>query len=198
MTRPSPAVPASLPSSCRVSRGDAQISPINGSCRSPRIRSGGPLSCPIFFPHQISTARGQDALAGQRCVTSSSPRRSCPHEALGWSGGWLPRGKPRGAEIPSKCLHPPFRAEASLEVQMVRICLQCWRPGFHPWVWKILWRREWAPTPVFLSGCFHGQRSLAGYSPWGRKESDTIQQLTHTPLSARLAGRLSSGSGHAI
>ena len=144
--RPSPEVPASLPSSCRVSRGDAHVSPINGSCRSSRIRSGGPLSCPIFFPHQISTTRGQDALAGQRCVTSSSPRRSRPHEALGWRGGWLPRGKPRGAEIPSKCLHPPFRAEASLEAQMVRICLQCWRPGFHPWVWKILWRREWAGT----------------------------------------------------
>ena len=115
MTRPSPVVPASLPSSCLVSRGEAQVSPINGSCRSPR--SGGLLSCPIFFPHQISTARSHDALAGQGCVTSSSPRRSCPHEALGWRGGWLPRGKPRGVEIPSKCLHPPSRAESSLEAQ---------------------------------------------------------------------------------
>ena len=35
------------------------------------------------------------------------------------------------------------------------------------------WRREWQPTPVFLPGEFHGQRSLAGYSPWGCKESDT-------------------------
>ena len=118
MTRPSPVVPASLPSSCLVSRGEAQVSPINGSCRSPR--SGGLLSCPIFFPHQISTARSHDALAGQGCVTSSSPRRSCPHEALGWRGGWLPRGKPRGVEIPSKCLHPPSRAESSLEAQMVK------------------------------------------------------------------------------
>ena len=31
------------------------------------------------------------------------------------------------------------------------------------------WRREWQPTPVFLPGEFHGQRSLVGYSPWGRK-----------------------------
>jgi len=31
---------------------------------------------------------------------------------------------------------------------------------------KILWRREWQPTPVFLPGEFHGQRSWAGYSPW--------------------------------
>ena len=33
------------------------------------------------------------------------------------------------------------------------------------------------PTPVFLPGGFHGQRSLAGYSPWGRKESDTTERL---------------------
>ena len=41
-------------------------------------------------------------------------------------------------------------------------------------------RTEWQPTPVFLPGEFHGQRSLAGYSPWGHKESDTTEQLTHT------------------
>jgi len=34
---------------------------------------------------------------------------------------------------------------------------------------KILWRREWQPTPVFLLGEFHGQRSLAGYSPWDHR-----------------------------
>ena len=43
---------------------------------------------------------------------------------------------------------------------------QCRRLGFYPWVGKIFWRRKWQPTPVFLSGEFHGQRSLAGYSPW--------------------------------
>ena len=40
------------------------------------------------------------------------------------------------------------------------------------------WRRKWQPTPVFLPGKFHGQRSLVGYSPWGRKESHTTEQLT--------------------
>ena len=40
------------------------------------------------------------------------------------------------------------------------------------------WRREWHPTPVFLPGESHGQRSLAGYSPWGHKESDTTEQLS--------------------
>ena len=42
-------------------------------------------------------------------------------------------------------------------------CLQCGRPGFDPWLGKILWRRKWHPTPVFLPGESHGQRSLAGY-----------------------------------
>ena len=36
-----------------------------------------------------------------------------------------------------------------------------------PWVRKILWRRKWQPILVFLPGKSHGQRSLAGYSPWG-------------------------------
>ena len=41
-----------------------------------------------------------------------------------------------------------------------------------PWVGKIPWRREWLPTPVFLLGEFHGQRSLVGCSPWDHRESD--------------------------
>ena len=51
---------------------------------------------------------------------------------------------------------------------------QC-RTGCNPWVGKIPWRRKWQPTPVFLPGESHGQRSLAGYSPWGRRESDMIE-----------------------
>ena len=46
-------------------------------------------------------------------------------------------------------------------------CRRCKRHGFSPWVRKILWRRKWQPTPVFLPGESHGQRSLVGYSPWG-------------------------------
>ena len=49
------------------------------------------------------------------------------------------------------------------------------RSGFDPWVEKTLWRRAWQTTAVFLPGKSHGQRSLAGYSPWGHKESDTIE-----------------------
>ena len=52
---------------------------------------------------------------------------------------------------------------------------QCRRRGFDSWVRKIPWRRAWQPTPVFLPGESHGQRSLVGYSPWGHKESDTTE-----------------------
>ena len=45
------------------------------------------------------------------------------------------------------------------------------------WVEMIPWRREWIPTPVFWPREFHGQKSLAGYSPWGHKELDTAEQL---------------------
>ena len=54
---------------------------------------------------------------------------------------------------------------------------QCRRHKFDPWVGKIPWRRKWQPTPVFLSGKFHGQRSLVGYSPWSCKESYMTEQL---------------------
>ena len=49
------------------------------------------------------------------------------------------------------------------------------RYGFDPWVGKIPWRRAWQPTPVFLPGEFHGQRSLAGCSPRGHKELDRTE-----------------------
>ena len=55
---------------------------------------------------------------------------------------------------------------------------QCRKHRFNSWVRKIPWKRRWQPTPVFLSGKPHGQRSLAGYSPWGRNESDTTERLT--------------------
>ena len=54
-------------------------------------------------------------------------------------------------------------------LRQLRICLQCRRPRFNPWVGKIPWRREWQPTRVCLSGQFCRQRSLGGYSPWGCK-----------------------------
>ena len=64
-------------------------------------------------------------------------------------------------------------------------CSRLKRPGFDPWVGTSLWSRKWQPTPVFLRGKSHGQRSLVVYSPWGHKEPDTTEHQstcahTHT------------------
>ena len=61
---------------------------------------------------------------------------------------------------------------------MIKNPMQCGRPEFNPCVGKIPWRRVWQPTPVFLTGEFHGQRSLTGYNPWCRKDSDTTEWLS--------------------
>ena len=53
--------------------------------------------------------------------------------------------------------------------------------GFYS-VYTYNWRRAWQPTPVFLPGESHGQRSLAGYSSWGHKESDTTEEIQHAHI----------------
>ena len=62
------------------------------------------------------------------------------------------------------------------------------RPRFNPWVKKMPWRRKWQPTPVLLLGGFHGQRGLAGCSPWGRGESDTTGHLSTRHICGCSAG----------
>ena len=58
-------------------------------------------------------------------------------------------------------------------------CRRRKRCGFDPWVGTIPWRRARQPSAVFLPGQFHGQRSLAGYSPWGHKESDMTEHTQY-------------------
>ena len=59
---------------------------------------------------------------------------------------------------------------------------QCRRCRFDPWIRNIPWRRKWQPTPVFLPGKPHGQRSLVGCSPWGckRVRHDLATKQQHT------------------
>jgi len=58
--------------------------------------------------------------------------------------------------------------------------------GFDPWAGQIPRSKEWQPTPVFLPEKFHGQRSLAGYSPWSHRVSDTTERLsTHRNIGYR-------------
>ena len=59
-------------------------------------------------------------------------------------------------------------------------CRRHERHEFDPWVRKIPWRRKWQSTPVCLPGESHGQKSLAGYGPWGQKELDMTEQACAT------------------
>ena len=63
---------------------------------------------------------------------------------------------------------------------------QCRRCRFNPWLRQIPWRWKWQPTPVFLPGKSHGQRSLVVYSPWGCKRVKhslvTNQQQNHLDI----------------
>ena len=74
----------------------------------------------------------------------------------------------------------PKEYGASLVAQTVKNPPAMQEIRVYPWVGKIPWGREWLLTLVFLPGELHGQRSLAGYSPWGHKESDTTTK--ETPL----------------
>ena len=68
-----------------------------------------------------------------------------------------------------------YRGVTSQVVQRHRNCpsvQETQKLRFDSLVGKIPWSRKWLPTPVLLPGKFHGQRSLAGYSPWGHKESN--------------------------
>ena len=84
-------------------------------------------------------------------------------------------------------LYPFYRQWLPRWLSGERIYLQCRRrrrhrrPELDAWIRKIPWRRKWHPTPVFLPGKPHGQRSLLGYSPWVAKSRlDTTEWLTHT------------------
>ena len=68
---------------------------------------------------------------------------------------------------------------ASLHLWFLYLYLFAWiyRDVFLPSIYFV-WRREWQSTPVFSPGEFHGQRSLVSYSPWSRKESASVEQLT--------------------
>ena len=99
-------------------------------------------SCRVFF---FFFFLGQTVVLGHICVgTMSSGLLYCIY-VTGASLVWLRR---------------------------LRILLQCRRHEFNPWVGKISWRRKWQPTPVFLPGKSHGQKSLVGYSPWCSKRLD--------------------------
>ena len=68
----------------------------------------------------------------------------------------------------------------NMYLQMQESACQCGRLRFDPWVGKIPWRRKWQPTPVFLPGKSHGQRSLVGYNPWDRRVRYGCSERAHS------------------
>ena len=130
------------------------------------------LKClPAMWETWVRSLGREDPLEKEMATHSSTLAWRIP-----WTeepGGLQSTGSQRVRHIWATSISLSF----SLGVQTI-ICLQCRRPEFNPWAQKIPWRREWQPTPVFLLGEFHGQRILAGFSPWGCKETDVTERLT--------------------
>ena len=90
---------------------------------------------------------------------------------------------------------------ASLVAQMVKNLPAMQETQVRSLGWEDPLERAWQPTPLFLPGEFHGQRNLAGYRPWGRKESDMTEQLgthTHTNIHHTLLVTISLLQNHFI
>ena len=113
------------------------------------------------------------------CLTLCNPIDGSPpaHQAppfLGFSRQehWSGLPFPPPGDLPHQGLNPGFLCLLHWQagsLPLVPPRLPCRRRRFNSWVGKIPWRRKWLLIPVFLPGECHGQRSLAGYSPWSHK-----------------------------
>ena len=83
---------------------------------------------------------------------------------------------------------------ASLLAQTVKNLPAMWDTQVHSLGWEDPWRKAWLPTPVFLPGGFHEQRSLAGYSPWGCKVGTNGVTYIHTHRDQTWLPALQAGS----
>ena len=142
-------------------------------------------------------AHCQPAMTQQRAVARPPPRHSSsPLCGLTWTqswgqsqllgGIWAP---PTPSDLLPRCLlgFPGGTSAKEPACQWSRHK----RCRCDPWVGKIPWRRAWQPAPVFLPGEPHGQRSLAGYRPWGRRVGcDCVSTRTHTSATSISAAGL--------
>ena len=161
----------------------------------PQVAPGEPPQCPTPCPPQSRVhKRDQRHLCrGGRKEWSRALREPLPEQdqkapsLVSFIGSPGPQARlgPKCRKIQTKMkrilsslpignLHQGFPGGAS-DKESTWQCRRLRSPGFDPWVRKISWRRAWQPTPVFLPGESHGQRRLAGYSPWGHKESDRTE-----------------------
>ena len=100
-------------------------------------------------------------------------RRGRARAGLGWT-------TVRELLTPSPRLRGVVLERASLVVQAIKNLPATQETQVRSLDQEDRWRRKQLPTPVILPGKSQGQRSLAGYSPWGCKVLDTTEQLTHT------------------
>ena len=133
--------------------------------------TSGPV-CPSY-------RRGCQVWARHRWGWGGAVTWGLPHTTAPLGGEKRPRQPCLGGRGSGKLMVKKQNTNFKVKImaQMVRICLQWGRPGIDPWVGKIPRRRNWQPTPGFLPGESHGQRTLAGYSPWGCKEADTTEAV---------------------
>ena len=89
------------------------------------------------------------------------------------------KGCPKGTKRETEHVEGPRACLWLSGKESVCQCRRYRRCVFNSWVRKIPWRRRWHPTPVFLPGKFHGQRSLAGYSPWGCRVRHNLVTKQH-------------------
>ena len=154
--------PGSCQSHCGALQGWADHSRHWPSCT---LRSA--LATQEFFPGEQGCLVLPDCLSLGLCAQSLQE----------WEKEWMlgaGREVHTGNQVPRVLLGLPWWLSGK------ESACQCRRYRFNPWVGKIPWRREWLPTPVSLPGEFHGQRSLADYSPWSSKESDMTEPLNNT------------------
>ena len=126
-------------------------------------------------------------------------RAPCDNRSKDWSDA---AAKPKSAKdcqlknLTETSIKLGFPGGSEVKVSAC-VCPQRGRPGFDPWVRKIPWRKKRQPTPIFLPGESHGRSSLGGYSPWGRKESDSTERLHFHFLSFQL-NRIGRPAGGAL
>ena len=140
-----------------------------------------PFSSPGDLPNP-GIELASPALAGRFFTTQAPEKPTIASSYKGTNPSWC-------ATLTASSKHNNFpkvlSSNAILKLKALAYGLLWWLSGeesacrykrhrFDPWVRKIPCRRKWQPTPVFFPGKFHGQRSLAGYSPRGHKEQTRL------------------------
>ena len=149
---------------------------------SPRQPPGLPLTCRPTQPTSRLRTEPQTELCQNNCQASSfaiwgelGSRTLQERVAAAPASGAVSRPNPGTAPpgwVPAR--FSPCQSLSPFGFILCSLLLLTFRRSFRR-PHTFLWRRKWQPTPVFLPGESHGRGSLAGYSPWGCKESDTTE-----------------------